>query len=81
MQRWGAPSQVVSDFIFSMEENHKHETKVCPRCGQTFACKSGDVLKCQCYGIIFTEKMQQLIATAYEDCLCSKCLTEIREES
>lgn len=79
MQRWGAPLPVVSGFIFNMEEHHKHETKVCPRCGQAFACKSGDILKCQCYGIAFTEKMQQVIAAAYDDCLCRQCLTELSE--
>lgn len=81
MQPSGVTSTVVCGFICSMEENNKHEIKVCPRCGQTFACKSGDILKCQCFGISFTEKTQQMIALKYEDCLCRKCLTEINEAS
>ena len=32
----------------------KHEEKPCPRCRQTFECKPGDVVHCQCYGIMLS---------------------------
>ncbi len=58
----------------------KHETKACPRCGQVFECKVGDILKCQCYGISFTEKEQAQVANLYSGCLCRQCLLKLKEK-
>lgn len=58
----------------------KHEQKICPRCGQIFECKVGDILKCQCYGITVTAAMSTYIAQKYNECLCRHCLLEIEKE-
>lgn len=56
----------------------KHEVKKCPRCGQTFECRSGDILKCQCFGISINDTLQKHIAQHYDECLCRNCLAEAR---
>jgi hypothetical protein len=57
-----------------------HEKKRCPRCQQSFECKSGSILLCQCQTVLLTPEQLEYIASQYEDCLCSKCLLEIRAE-
>lgn len=56
----------------------KHENKVCPGCGQTFECRVGDVLKCQCFGIHFNDAEQHDIEKRYNDCLCRNCLLMLK---
>ncbi|MFV0604770.1 MAG: cysteine-rich CWC family protein [Niabella sp.] len=58
----------------------KHENKTCPGCGQVFECKVGDVLKCQCFGINFTEEQQDKIARQFRDCLCRNCLQQLKNQ-
>lgn len=36
--------------------------------------------ECQCSGISFSETEKDYIARSYADCLCRKCLLEIRHE-
>ncbi|PSK95017.1 cysteine-rich CWC family protein [Taibaiella chishuiensis] len=57
-----------------------HETKSCPRCSAAFECKVGNVTACQCDGITFNDAEKDYIARNYADCLCRKCLLEIRHE-
>ncbi|HEU4607380.1 MAG TPA: cysteine-rich CWC family protein [Chitinophagaceae bacterium] len=57
-----------------------HETKNCPRCLTPFECKVGNVAECQCNGITFTDAEKDYITRSYADCLCRKCLLEIRHE-
>jgi len=56
----------------------KHEEKKCPRCSSSFECKSGDIVQCQCYGISFSTEERAFIEERYEDCLCRKCLLELK---
>ena len=56
----------------------KHEEKHCPRCHTPFECRVGDVGKCQCYGISFNEEERKFIDGKYRDCLCRKCLSELK---
>jgi len=56
----------------------KHEEKYCPRCHGAFECKAGDVAHCQCYGIKFTDEEKKFIEGRYDDCLCRKCLVELK---
>lgn len=58
----------------------KHEQKSCPRCQQPFECKVGDVLNCQCFGISFNETEKAHIEGRYQDCLCRKCLLELKQQ-
>jgi hypothetical protein len=58
---------------------YKHEQKICAVCGQTFECKVGDIVNCDCYNIQLTEEAQRYIANNYNDCICITCLTKIKD--
>lgn len=72
IDRKNKPSQNFS----SMQ---KHENKTCPRCGQVFECKVGDILKCQCFGIELTDEEQKFISKEYNECLCRNCLFQLKQ--
>ncbi|HEB67340.1 MAG TPA: hypothetical protein ENI93_05275 [Gammaproteobacteria bacterium] len=57
-----------------------HEEKLCPRCRRAFECKSGSILLCQCQTVVLDEAQLAWIAERYDDCLCSRCLREVRSE-
>jgi hypothetical protein len=57
----------------------KHEEKSCPRCQQRFECKPGDVVHCQCYGIMLTTEERAFIEDRYNDCLCRNCLLDLKQ--
>ena len=57
-----------------------HENKNCLRCAIPFECKVGSIQLCQCYGITLTEEERYYMVENYEDCLCAKCMIEIRSE-
>ena len=50
------------------------KNKICPRCHQTFECKSDDIENCQCASIELNKHQYDYIAKQYEDCLCINCL-------
>jgi hypothetical protein len=58
---------------------YKHEEKYCPRCRSSFECKPGDITHCQCYGIELSTTEKAFIEERYNDCLCRKCLLELRQ--
>ncbi|MEO8768462.1 MAG: cysteine-rich CWC family protein [Ferruginibacter sp.] len=60
-----------------MEKQCKHEEKICPRCGNTFECKIGDIMNCQCHGISFTNEAIAFVSRNYDDCLCRVCLKDL----
>ncbi|MCS6933715.1 MAG: cysteine-rich CWC family protein [Chitinophagales bacterium] len=51
----------------------KHEIKTCPRCGNVFECKVGDIANCQC-NIPLSDRTKKFLAGTYYDCLCASCL-------
>ncbi|TMI92105.1 MAG: hypothetical protein E6H06_15070 [Bacteroidetes bacterium] len=55
-----------------------HEEKICPRCSNKFECKLGSITECQCYGIVLTTEESAFIENRYNDCLCRKCLLELK---
>ncbi len=57
----------------------KHETKSCPRCGELFECKVGDVLNCQCSQAEVCKETHHFLAQTQYDCLCQGCLSEINQ--
>ncbi len=57
-----------------------HEEKDCPRCRRPFECKSGSILLCQCQTVVLDDDQLAWIAGHYDDCLCSRCLRELRSE-
>lgn len=58
----------------------KHETKNCQRCGDGFECKSGSISLCQCQSVLLTPEQLEYVATQYSDCLCHRCLVELRSK-
>ncbi len=52
----------------------KHEEKYCPRCNGLFECRVGNILQCQCSGIVFSEAEQKYLESKWDDCLCRNCL-------
>ena len=59
---------------------NKHEIKTCPRCNKAFECKSGDIVKCQCELVKLEQCHRDYIAQQFDDCLCAKCLVDLRSE-
>lgn len=57
---------------------YKHEPKACSRCETVFECKVGNVENCQCQAVRLSDDVQKLIQKDYEDCLCARCLKELR---
>ena len=58
----------------------QHETKNCPRCGNSFECKLGNVLECQCNSIQLGFDERNYVENIYTDCLCIHCLHVLRYE-
>lgn len=56
----------------------KHEHKQCPRCHADFECKSGLIVQCQCSAVSLSSEQLDYINSRFEDCLCQKCLLELR---
>lgn len=57
----------------------KHEIKTCPRCKNSFTCKVGDIINCQCTEVCLTEKTQQFLDKTNYDCLCKSCMIHFNE--
>ena len=57
----------------------KHEEKKCTRCNVYFECKPGNITQCQCYGIQLSVEEKAFIEDRYSDCLCKKCLQELKQ--
>jgi len=58
----------------------KHETKICPRCFDTFECKAGSILLCQCNTISLKEEESHYINQQFDDCLCINCMKDLKKE-
>jgi len=46
----------------------------------TFECKVGSILICQCSAIELNEDEREYIKEKFSDCLCAKCVTEMKSE-
>jgi hypothetical protein len=57
-----------------------HENKYCPHCNQLFECNAGNITQCQCYGINISVQERAYINVRYTDCLCSKCLLQLKKD-
>ncbi|MEJ7627429.1 MAG: cysteine-rich CWC family protein [Ferruginibacter sp.] len=57
-----------------------HEHKYCPLCNNLFECKAGSILQCQCSQVHLSEEAVRFIEDSFADCLCIKCLQEIKEK-
>ncbi len=59
----------------------QHEIKNCPRCACNFECKAGSITQCQCNDIQLTSNETAFIENQFNDCLCIKCLRELKQLS
>jgi hypothetical protein len=58
-----------------------HETESCPRCGNSFTCKSGSYFLCDCFSVEISHEARVYIQQeGYDDCLCNTCLLELQQE-
>lgn|GEM_PF-89357 len=53
-------------------------TKICPRCGRTFACYAGG---CWCGSVTLSQATLDELRQSHDDCLCQDCLTAHAEPS
>ncbi|MBI5090830.1 MAG: cysteine-rich CWC family protein [Candidatus Hydrogenedentes bacterium] len=56
----------------------KQEQNTCPRCGAMFRCAAGAIETCQCHAVDLTAEQTQFIRAKHVDCLCARCLTELK---
>ncbi len=56
----------------------RHEELFCPRCGDSFECKLGSVLICECSSVELSEEQRSHIRNLYVGCLCAACLLELK---
>ncbi|WPQ62377.1 cysteine-rich CWC family protein [Chitinophaga sancti] len=58
----------------------EHETVSCPRCNNTFECRVGSILRCQCQEVTLNEEERLFIAAHYLGCLCATCMEEMKKK-
>ncbi|RZK97886.1 MAG: hypothetical protein EOO89_32740 [Pedobacter sp.] len=58
----------------------KHEIISCERCKTPVVCKANAYSKCQCSQVSLSINEMQYISETFDNCLCAKCLTELKEE-
>ena len=56
------------------------ELKICPRCNKKFECHPGNIVQCQCYGIVLSAEQKAWIKEKHHDCLCKNCLEQLAKE-
>jgi len=54
--------------------------KTCPRCHQSFECKSDDIKNCHCASVELQQHHQEKISQQYDGCLCAGCLEQLSVE-
>ena len=57
-----------------------NSNKYCPRCKSVFECSVNRFQICQCTGTTLSGDERIFISKFYKDCLCIKCLKEMKEE-
>jgi hypothetical protein len=57
------------------ELEQKYVARNCPKCGNQFVC-TGDS-NCWCMEIVIPKKVQDYIASHFEECLCKECIFEL----
>jgi hypothetical protein len=53
----------------------------CPKCGQSFTCKSTDIQNCACTAIYLDAALQTVIKNKYKGCLCIACLQALQQDA
>lgn len=58
-----------------------HAEKSCPRCADFFDCRAANIAACSCTAIVMTDEEREWIRLRYDDCLCTKCLLELKDKT
>lgn len=61
-------------------EQLSSRTTECPRCHTSFTCRAGDIANCECNTVTLTDAERAYIAERYSDCLCARCMREVKDE-
>jgi hypothetical protein len=54
--------------------------KSCPRCHLAFECRADAIHLCQCSSITLSQEERSYISEQFDDCLCTRCMTDMKEE-
>lgn len=54
--------------------------KSCLRCHASFECRVDAIHLCQCSAVELDDKERNYINEQFDDCLCARCLKEMKEE-
>lgn len=54
--------------------------KKCSRCNLRFECQNDNIMNCDCINIIIPKYVYGYIKKNYTDCLCVKCIEELKTE-
>jgi len=55
--------------------------KKCGKCGKNFECNADNISECRCSTVNLNEHHRKIISEKFSDCLCMKCLSEIKNET
>ena len=55
--------------------------KNCSKCHKSFECKVDDIEQCHCSNHVLSAQLLEEISEKYDNCLCSNCLTDLKEKS
>jgi hypothetical protein len=55
------------------------EQKQCERCGNAFECNPANITACQCSSVQLNDQERSFIRKQFDDCLCGKCLNELKQ--
>lgn len=58
----------------------KHELVSCERCKSLFECKANSSTYCQCTQLDLSLEESEYISLLYDNCLCLRCLTVLKEK-
>jgi hypothetical protein len=54
---------------------------ICERCQNTFHCNADNITECECSRIKLTAKELEYMSDNYKNCICKKCLIEIKKQA
>ena len=61
-----------------MKPTEKHEPLACPRCKDLFVCNPYNIANCNCSKVELSHEETEFINKQFNDCVCNKCLLELK---
>lgn len=73
--------QIRQDEQDAVENTGKHAPVHCPRCGTLFRCKINAPSRCDCMEVPLTpDEMEYILMLSDGECLCPRCLEQMRAD-